>query len=1802
MSKRIVAMLLCLATLISIFSCLEISATDNYADSDVEYIEDDEEIIEDEEYDFASGAYDTVSEDYNIVSEDYSSSFIQADTSEAASEFSLMSLISTLSVFDNAGNYAEAVILPVGSRVNVAAIDAMRIPLTYQWQIQVRDGVWADITGEASSEISITYAMIANLLNDNGYAVIRCSALTADGEFASNEVAVYVDYSEVPSPEHEFEQQAIIVNEPTLSENAQDADDGIAVASEMDDAVISNMHIAINYTFGDGTVVHEPWMASEVVGGGISQDVIIPSVLGYAAHVDSITVGGIEQPLNTTDSVLYQGDNITISFIDGIQKKISLSSENLGVQDIVINVVYLPSNTTFTIKHYLQNISNDDYTLDEQRIEVVSASLRDGTIPVITGHTVGEYYRTYIVEGKENHTLSYKYDGFYPLNYDSNVVIAADGSTVIEIYYDRYYYLMDFSLDGGYGVEPIYAKFGSFIYDGNAITKLPEELIPKKAGFDFLGWTIIEPSKASDIFEENPSDPFHLSSDLLGYFEGSYDTFPATMPAVNMAYKANWKAGLTSFTIEYVLQDPDNPAVYTYFHNVVIGGIESDTEINLYDYKNEYFDLFEFELGEEDADSANPLIVRAKKLGFNSIEEMNNAIPRDVRRGSYYDAATTLKLNNNNSLVTVKGDGSTLVKIYYSRREFTLKFIYAATEGNADAAYDSYSVVGGSTYYFGSWATIAKSNRKNEYNLLAQYFGDNAQRKAEVGTVKPSSGDDYIIKLNYIKDVAYNPDSTNVNKDSGIYTLDRYYDSTTNCTYRFFTLKALYGASLYELWPTADMFNSVTRYGPDDSGKIVDKGAAVFAGWNPEYSTNFAQDQNNETIKSRYARLDEQLMFDVDNTTSVGWRSDDSTISFLAFWENGAENGWSKPSVYEYNIMVELTQPDIDKYLEAAEYYDAETNTFTEGYTGKLTVSDYLAIVTRTVNGTTNYYYLWDKYNVVDNNQGTNDNGAIGDDDRTSHPAPSYPNMALPVSNSNQDYIDWEKLSTSEYDTSVYQYAYRITYYYARNNFSFVLANSDNSILVDKSLPFNYDISACNDYVPPYPAGAEAGSLEFMGWYTDPELGEKYVFDVMPMNNVKLFARWSSATYHINLYLNHDDYLKDLNAATYSSDENGNPTVTVPTDNVLKIGDTVYSKPIKYGEYLTGLPTAETMATQMPNLNFAGWYYVCHDHSGEEHAFNDQIPVSYSMVTFANGLDTGRIDLYAKWVSTYLETYRVYFIASDERGNILASDGTKMTYNEDGSFANDPLYVADPIIGSALGGTTKTFEAKTGDELYEDYRNKGYYPNVASHSMDMQVVSDSDTATNTFYFVYRYAAPVTYQVVYLDAETGEIITKDAYNNDVKQPEKTVTSDAVVTAFFGYIPGYVPDAYKKRVILVAESLDSEGNEKEDIIYIAFYYTRSETEAPYISTYYVQNLDGETYSEYLSYQYVGEIGQAYSMTEMNIQGFAYNAEKSKSSGKLEATGLVLTMYYDRLSYDYEVQYLINGTADAAAEAKTGSAKYQATVTESAITIPGYRLVDVVTEKSINILVEPDSTKVANNIIKFYYEPLQVVINYQLVGPADSGKLSNQHETVNSAYIDESDKIEGSIATASDKYNFLGWFTMDSEGKYVKVVASNTVWLSEDGTEIIPLRALNPTGDTPTNTEIPYLSGNQTYYAIFEAKETVMTITRTGVDSIDADQSFVYRIAGADDNTRGIVLTVTVHIPANKTSGSVTINEVPVGAYTVTEVTDWAWRYAPIGGSVSQAITAKPSEIASLEFSGARTNPYWLNGMAYKNNKFN
>ncbi len=244
----------------------------------------------------------------------------------------------------------------------------------------------------------------------------------------------------------------------------------------------TNCTVDINFIFENGEVAAQSYSGSFAKGSAYSANVAVPAVVGYAA----------------TAPVGYNTNAIDVTFT---ASSLSYSFEDIQ-SNITLNVVYVPALVNYTVKYYQQNVNDDNYTL-------------------VTTDTKTGYTKATVAEAYEN--LKNKYAGFYGLRFETPE-IAADGSTVVEIYYDRDYYMMDFVLgDGAYGVDPIFARYGS------AIPEIDEDAIVRP-GYSFAGWD---------------------------------KTVPATMPAENTVFTAKWTAQDVGYTVVFWYENPDDDG-YSY--------------------------------------------------------------------------------------------------------------------------------------------------------------------------------------------------------------------------------------------------------------------------------------------------------------------------------------------------------------------------------------------------------------------------------------------------------------------------------------------------------------------------------------------------------------------------------------------------------------------------------------------------------------------------------------------------------------------------------------------------------------------------------------------------------------------------------------------------------------------------------------------------------------------------------------------------------------------------------------------------------------------------------------------------------------------------------------------------------------------------------------------------------------------------------------------------------------------------------------------------------------------------------------
>lgn len=664
----------------------------------------------------------------------------------------------------------------------------------------------------------------------------------------------------------------------------------------------------------------------------------------------------------------------------------------------------------------------------------------------------------------------------------------------------------------------------------------------------------------------------------------------------------------------------------------------------------------------------------------------------------------------------------------------------------------------------------------------------------------------------------------------------------------------------------------------------------------------------------------------------------------------------------------------------------------------------------------------------------------------------------------------------------------RLDLYYMRNSYTLKFYNHDTYV-TDKQVTVQYEapLSGYN-FTPDYPANLEKNAYVFAGWYTTPGCYEGSEADLSTM---------TMPASDVILYAKWTP--KTHTVKTYQ------------TKDAMENGaDALHTwQNVPHGTAVTNPPADPANG----RYTFVGWFYI--SDTGEEKAFDFSMPVNRDL------------NLYAKWSSNTLMTYTVKY---------ELADGTQ---------------IAPPTTGSALAGSTKTFNAKTGTELNEGYQS-GYFPNTSSHSVTIDI---ANPANNTYTFVYVPKAEVTYTVKYLEKGT---------NNQLADLKTVTTHDAVVTETFKQITGYAPDAYQKQLVLAAE-----GNE------IIFWYVKDEAHAPVHIIHWTQNIAGEGYTEYQSSTNLnGVIGTVYSETPLTIAGFTYNGTKSNASGELTAAGLVLNLYYDRIEYPYEFRFLEQGTERPLADTVTGNARYQAQVTQTAKTIPGYTLVSA-ENQAINIAIEDPANVADKNVKTFYYTEQTVDIKYVVVGPDGCGTLDNYQESQLKVMTGE---VKGSMPAVAEGFKFVGWYKDKDCTQPV-----DESWVTNS--KLTPDRTKNyGTAEKPV---MGYEAA--TYYAKFEYDAADLTITKTGWEAIDENQSFIFKVVG-DNFEKKVVI---------KGNGSVTIKGLKIGTYTITEVTDWSWRYTP--DEIVKTITLQPAQTNEVTFANTRANDKWLGGDAYSQNKF-
>lgn len=875
----------------------------------------------------------------------------------------------------------------------------------FQWQIlyDAENSVWVNIYDRTSQNCEVSYALVKNMLDDASGAYIRCAVTSPTETVYSDAVGVIVN----PDPENApqvtaFSQTRYVATEEVpIQHSAVKASEG--ENSETEYITVTIKYLDISSLQGTEAAIYSPYTATIEKGTDFKQSVISPTFLGFAPYVDSNKDGVIDEKDESAATYVFNEENVT--------------------ENIEIKVYYRPIEVNFAVKYYFQNINDDLYT--ERPALYHSGKAETGTI----------ISNEYLMEHAGETT------GFTKM-YHIPESIAADGSTVFECYYDRNYYLIQFDLNGGYGVDPIYARYDTpFIVND-----------PIRHGYNFAGWKLIGVDTNGNG-EWDDDLPAAAPSELV-----------SKIPEYNYRYQAQWEKVDTTYTVVYWV-DKD------YIGSKIVG-----------EKSGHYVS------GKDDISS--------------------DLIPEAYRKYYEYDRADTD--------VLVEGDGSTAVNVYYTAKKYTLRFYYAATEGigtDSDGdgyaeTFDTVKIIGGSTYFFG--ASYPGDNVSDDLTLLNYNFS--VYGGSLVGTVTklPQLNTEGKRRLN-----------------NGDYTLGTLTSGKTSYHYIEFT--AGYGQNISGLWPCS-VFESATRTSIDGNTNGWKGDQAFVSAWNGEHHVYYSKHNDNQTIKGKYEKLDEQLLFAPEY-------ADEATVSYLCFWENGAPGiTWNVPELYVYKIWVQVL---------------AGENT--EGLT------------TVTYNGVK--YKLIDSYDTCDN---SNVN------EQTKPSLEGYINVAS----------NW---SVANFDSSLYKEGYIVNFYYKQENNTFAMKNRSDYLVnmvntgTSGGVPYATQLSSLNEvqnavdknFVPPYPSVLEENAYYFDGWYTTelclPDTKIDIAAATMPSSGLILYANWVPKTHTVRFFSTYDEM---------RGFENG-------TSSIMH-----HLAGVKHGETVGTVKNPARTGGGELDLTFAGWFYM----------------------------------------------------------------------------------------------------------------------------------------------------------------------------------------------------------------------------------------------------------------------------------------------------------------------------------------------------------------------------------------------------------------------------------------------------------------------------------------------------------------------------------------------------------------------------------------------------------------------------------
>ena len=490
---------------------------------------------------------------------------------------------------------------------------------TYRWQLLIdpENNRWADILHYVYPYAAISEALIANAGIEDRTATLRCIVTQDDLQYASGELNITVNPS-LPAPEI----PDIPVSTYSLRSASPEQEDATSVMALSNDNSRAKdaFHIVVNYVYWNasplakdlhGSKAYEIFTVTLLPGiayNGVKNHPVVPGYKAYvrddtADEASSRSYAALEDPEDPTSMKTHRYVAAT---------PIVFSEQK---EDKEIIVYYLPEEVSITVNHHFQNLDDDNYSLETTEF---LKGLSDYAISDKSVYRVDDANKTpldnlYLPESQST--------GFTGLYYDKETCISASGDTIIDIYYDRNYYLINFDLkllDGNeaYGVMPLYVRY-------NTTLALPNPTAP---GYSFTGWELISVYNSVEDPDTLEIDKTEVEDQDIRL---TYVNTAMLTIRHNLVYKSTWEVALTSYTVIYWLENADNNE-FTQRGFKIVENVYSGSIANAGDHP------LDLDGNEEDH--------------FVFLEGASD------------------------SQVEVKGDGTTAVNAYYARKYYSLTF------------------------------------------------------------------------------------------------------------------------------------------------------------------------------------------------------------------------------------------------------------------------------------------------------------------------------------------------------------------------------------------------------------------------------------------------------------------------------------------------------------------------------------------------------------------------------------------------------------------------------------------------------------------------------------------------------------------------------------------------------------------------------------------------------------------------------------------------------------------------------------------------------------------------------------------------------------------------------------------------------------------------------------------------------------------------------------------------------------------------------------------------------------------------